>query len=167
MWGNGKRETYTTARSTHDATPHIDMHRVQTARQFCILKYRPSSAANKSVLNLNDKVIVLVVKDYIGNFSVRISPELWRMVRGDDVLCIYDILRDLPQRAKRYPDLMFQLLSSMSTAPLVTHKVGIDGVDDEDLVTHYAQFVDLNLPPHWEALPNHGMHLGGGQSCTF
>jgi signal transduction histidine kinase len=87
--------------------------------------------------------VVLVVRDAKGDLDFLVSPNLQQIVQRDDLQYVNDFLLEFLERARRYPDTLFLQLSSLTVGPLVTHKVGLTGVDDEYLISYCAEFVDL------------------------
>ena len=122
-------------RSQLDFTSRFD-------RPFCTLEYRSSVQASDRSSSI-DQVVLLVMKDGRGGLEFQAFPDLLQIVDESDLQYINDVLLDLPKRARRYPKLLFQQLSSLSLGPLITHKVGIAGVDDQYLIGACAHFVDL------------------------
>ena len=116
----------------------------QSKRLFCTLKYRPVMPANARS-SAAEPVALLAVRGGKGELAFYFSPDLWRLASGPEFLYLKDFVLDLPRRAKRYPDLLFQQLCSMSVGPLITDMVGVHGVDDLDLVSTCAQLVNLDF----------------------
>lgn len=75
--------------------------------------------------------------------SFFMSPKLAEIVEEDDRRYVEELLQDFRERAMLYPDELFQHLSSLSVGPLVVHKVGVIGVDDQYLSDYCSSFVRL------------------------
>ena len=137
----------TTAQPRLNATPGIALCSADPSRSnrlFCALKYQPA-APLKGESSGAGQVVLLVVRGGKGELAFYFCPDLWRLASGAEFLYLKDFVLDLPRRAKRYPDLLFQQLCSMSVGPLVTHMVGVNGVDDLELISTCAQLVNLDF----------------------
>lgn len=111
-------------------------------RRFVTLAYKPSAPA-RDVDRLDRQVVLLACEDGQDGWAFLVSPDFWQVVHEGDLQIINDFRLDLSARARRYPGALFLQLSSMSVGPLVTHKVGLTGDDDQYLIARCAEFVDL------------------------
>jgi hypothetical protein len=83
------------------------------------------------------------VKEDSGRFGFSVSPNLLKLVAKEDLRFVNDTFRDLPRRAKLYPHLLFEQISSLRVGPLVTHAVGLCGVNDQEIMAACAHFIDI------------------------
>lgn len=112
-------------------------------RRFCVLQYSPQPS-RKHDLQVCGPPLLLITEDGAGGLGIYVSPDLWRIVHGRDVAFVYDLLKDLPERAERYPDALFHQLCG-SVPPLAVGKIGVCGVDDGNITASCAEFVDIQM----------------------
>lgn len=135
-------------------------------KHFCTLAYRPSEQA-RDARGTDGKVVLLAVKSGNGGLDFRVSPEIWNVVQTDDLQYINDLLMDVSERARRYPEALFRQLATLSARPLVTHKVGVSGVDDQYLLEVCAEFVDLNQVAVAARTPSGATERENGPTVTW
>jgi hypothetical protein len=83
------------------------------------------------------------VKEANDRLVFSVSPNLSKLVDKVDLRFVNNTFRDLPRRAKLYPHLLFKQISSLRVGPLITHKVGLCGVDDEEIMAACTHFIDV------------------------
>ncbi len=86
-----------------------------------------------------------MLKDEKGNLRLLVSPDLRKIVQGDDWAYLDPLLVDLQDRAKLQPADLFKQLSSLGVGPLVAHEVGKELPPKlRDLP---QRFIDLDAKP--------------------
>ena len=110
--------------------------------RFCTLEYRPSRSASREPSS-NRQIILIAIDEHEEALSFFVSPNLAEIIEEEDRQYVDELLQDLRERAVLHPDELFQHLSSLSVGPLVAHKVGVQGVDDQYLADYCTGFVRL------------------------
>lgn len=109
--------------------------------RFCALEYRAQHGSDTPWRP--PQVIVLVLRDVTSKLCFLVHPELRKIVQIEDVGYIQSLLRDFLERAKLYPEELFQQTSSLGVGPLVTYVVGQNLQDYPELQEFYTSFVQL------------------------
>jgi len=126
--------------------------------RYCTLTLHASRVEGSSRDENSPKpgeIVLLAIKPATRGIAIFVSPEILRIVRGDDFLYIRDLISNLPHMAKRYPDLLFECLSSISAGPLRTCEVGKFDADHSDLPLMWSHLVGLNLIEYASVLSAH------------
>lgn len=105
--------------------------------QLCAIKYcRPESILDST----SCKAILLVVKDSAG-LKLYVHHALKQRVSETDIKYVEDLLEDLLQRSKQYPEDVFQQLSNLSVGPLVADAVERIDLSDKTTEMLYPDYL--------------------------
>ena len=111
--------------------------RAKSNPRYCALTLRPRPGEP-------EEVVLLATKAARGSIAIFVSPRIFRIARGGDLLYIQDLIWKLPGMAERYPDLLFAQLATMYAGPLRTSKTG-RCADISELFEMWGHLVDLDV----------------------
>ena len=110
-------------------------------RRFCILEYRPIRDESRESA-CERRVILLVIEEEPG-LQFFAPANLRSIVDKADLEYIEELLKDLPTRARRDAQVLFDQLCSLSVGPLVTGRVGTCNAQSSDFAEICAGLIPV------------------------
>jgi hypothetical protein len=110
-------------------------------RRFCVLEYRPIRDESCELPREHSVFLLVIEKERRLQFLVPL--DFRSLVDQADLEYIKQLLKDLPKRAQRDAQVLFDQLCSLSVGPLVTRRVGTCNAHSSDFDQICTGFIPI------------------------